>query len=912
MNLDQIRKKVVEVNAKFATLASLTHDELRERYAKLRTQSLDKVKSGVPAQEVQDAALAEVFALFKEVARRFATNEELEVERTNLDAALYKNYDFIQDKKWRKDHKARIPSRRLAYTTSWLVCGERYKWGVIPYDEQLMGGIAIHEGKVIEMYTGEGKTFVAIAPVLLNALVGKSVHIMTSNNYLSRRDFEITRPLYSFFGLTVGCIEDKNVRGRIRKKAYQADVVLGTTSTFVFDYLYDMMRDDLKGRVQNNYDFAILDEADSVLIDEASTPHVITNSKWGNVQENKTYIKYLPIVKELIAANHKDNLFVNSKIKHTAEYTREGEKWLRDKLQFDQLFNTPSLETKKSKILSCTHLTKEQKEGQLEDAINQYGYCKGLENVLNKLLLALTVYEKDVDYVVISQTKKDKTTKAVQIVDENTGRLKESHRWEYGLHEAIEAKEGISAFGLDARDAVISIKNYLKKYNKIGGMTGTAVSCAEELKSVYGLMVQRIPTHRPAIRENLPLRVFSNQELLDDAVIALATDLQRTGRPVLVCTSTIKRSEVLAKKFRDKAVEIQVLNGKTLWEEARLITNAGKHGCITVSTSVAGRGTDIILDEEAKANGGLAVIGVGIADSIRIDQQLAGRSGRQGNPGSSQFLVSLQDDILEYLDPDDKEIIRHYATTTTTKEVTSNHLCELFVKAQRNCMERSCEQRVKANLRDDAIDAFRNRMYTYKSELLGDVNIANDILQKMDGSNSLEGEFDGRVDTLYKTALSLLRKIKENTYITREYERFPLSDGTIAFSIPFDLDAALETKGKSFCSEIKRYLLVAFINECWHQFINEINNECIDPKDFADIFNKRKKQMLDELKYKLTKLVIPVQEIDIAKKKRKAISQEPILRYFSQHLLTVGMTDPCPCGSGLLYYNCHGATKFKS
>ena len=906
MDLNQIKNKVEKINTMFATLDSLSHDELREMYANLRSQSLEKVKSGVPEKEVLDAALVDVFALFKEVARRFATNVDLTVTRTNQDNELRKRCDFVN---WYNSEGKHI-ANTLNYTTSWSVGGVSYKWCVIPYDEQLMGGIALHEGKVIEMCTGEGKTFVSIAPVLLNALVGKSVHVMTANSYLSQRDFEITRPIYSFFGLTVGCIEDKNVQGSLRKKTYQADVIFGSTSRFIFDYLFDMTNNDLMDRVQNKYDFVLLDEADSMLIDEASTPHVISDGVSFLEKKNNKYIQFLPIVKELIAESYEDKLFVKSVIKHSAEYTTEGKKWLREKLQFDQLFDAESLESQKATILSCHDLTKDQKDVQVERVAKQYYECKYLENVLCKLLVALTVYENNVDYVVTKRTRNEKENKIVEIVDENTGRLKESSRWEYGLHEAIEAKEGVNVSEFLGISAVISIKNYLKKYTKLAGMTGTALSCAEELEKVYGLLVQKIPTHRPVIRKDLPLRIFPNQALLDDAAIIAATDLQKEGRPVLVCTSTIKHSEMLARKFQAKGVEVQVLNGKTLVGESKLIANAGKQGCITVATSVAGRGTDIILDEDAKNNGGLAVIGVGIANSIRIDQQLAGRSGRQGDPGTSQFFVSLEDDIVEYLSIDEKERLKMYASSMD--ELPSDVLGECFVKAQSNCMEEVFKQRAKANLRDDAIDAFRNAIYTNKTRLLKNSNTVDEIISEIDSSNSLVGAFEKCVNGLRDSALPLLRKIQENTYVMREYNFIPLSDGSETYAVPVNFNAALDSQGASLCSEIKSYLLVQAINQSWLQYINEINIESIDANNFADIFMASQKQMLTKLKDMLPNLVLPVSNIENNEKENKQQVGCGILKYFHKSLRPVEMTAPCPCGSGRPYLKCHGATKILS
>lgn len=922
MDLDIIKNTVAEINAKFKTLSSLSNDELRESYTNLRKESLNKIKNGMPENDVMDSALIDVFALFKEVARRFAENEEIKVSQTDLDIKLFNKCDFIKECEYNpEDGMDYSFLDTLIYVSSWSVGNEKFKWNIIPYDEQLMGGIALHEGKIIEMYTGEGKTFVSIAPVLLNALVGKSIHLMTANAYLSQRDFEITRPIYSFFGLSVGCIEGNNYYSYMRKKTYEADVVFGTTSSFVFDYLFDMLSNDLEKRVQNRYDFAILDEADSMLIDEASTPHIVSSTILSMIdKENKNsniYNQYLPTVQELIRTDKENKYFIKNKIKHTAEYTREGETWLSEKLQDNLLFSTETLEHQKSQIMSsCKELTQEQMDAQIDILTNQYKYRKALENALRKLLVALTVYEENVDYIIkeneitifdknTGRIKKE-VTKVVLIVDENTGRIKESHRWEYGLHEAIEAKEGINIDdAFKNRKGVISIKNYLKRYTKIGGMTGTALSCSKELKNVYGLSVQKIPTHRPVIRKNLPLRVFQNQEILDNAVIDVATDLQKKGHPVLVCTQTIKRCEILAKKFESKAIKVQVLNGKTLSEESKMIANAGMHGCITVATSVAGRGTDIKLDEESIRNGGLAVIGVGIADSIRIDQQLAGRSGRQGNPGSSQFFVSLEDDILEYLPDEEKGTLEKYQISSE-QELTSNKICDIFHIAQRICMEEKQQGRENANLRDDAIDSFRGNIYSLKNRMLKDFNEADNVLKELGHSNQFVEEYERYFRILTDTALPLLRKIKDRTYVTKKYERLPLSDGTKVYSIPFNLDLALTTKGKSICAEIEKNLLVKALDKFWIGYINEINNESLDPTDFAGIFKVNIKKMLDDIKGVLAKLAIPVNIVKEIETKKENKLNRPILNYVSKHRRIINITDLCPCGSGKQFWECHG------
>lgn len=921
MDLDRIKSIVVAINKKYDTLHSLSNDELRECYAKLHTEALDKVKKGVSDNEVMNSALVEVFALFKEVARRFAEYEKLKVCSIDLDVKLFNCCDFVEDCEInREDWTDYSHLYCLNYVSSWYVGKEKFKWNIIPYDEQLMGGVVLHEGKIIEMYTGEGKTFVSIAPVLLNALVGKNTHIMTSNAYLSQRDYEITRPIYSFFGLTVGCIEGTDKCSSVRKNAYGADVVFGTTSSFIFDYLFDMSGDVLEKRVQNKYDFVILDEADSVLIDNAATPHIISSLKDEPIGEGKIYNRYLPIVQELVALNDNDDFFIKNKIKHYASFTKEGKKWLKSKLQDELLYNDSNIfENRKTEILSDETLTIEQKKARIDTLKNQYLYSKTLENVLNKLLLALTVYEENVDYVVTEYRYNfgaaEPKEKKVVIIDPNTGRLKEKSRWEYGLHEAIEAKEGIEAKVEDKESAIISVKNYLKKYDKIAGMTGTAMACSDELDSVYGLSVQNIPTHRPVIRKDLSLRVFRTQKSLDEAVIDEAVKLQKKDRPVLVCTPTIKRCEMLVSNFKKRKIGVQVLNGKTqsLSVESSIIANAGKHGCITIATSVAGRGTDIKIDDEAIENGGLAVIGVEMANSIRIDQQLAGRSGRQGNPGSSQFFVSLEDDILEYLSGQEKSKLLKVMNDddASNSELSSSlEVHELFGTAQRRCMEVNRRRREASNLRDDTIDIFRARMYSLKNRILRKPEESEDVFKELClEDKSFLTDSKACLEHLKKVVLPILKNVIMNTYVTESYQRLPLSDGTKVFSIPFDLDSALATSGKSLCSEIEKSLLVSGINNLWMNYINEINKESLQTEDLVEIFDVSRKQMLNELKNKLARLFIPVNEIKNVEKNKKNDVNAPILKYTNIGQKVIAMTDLCPCGSGKRYWQCHGVQK---
>lgn len=913
MELDRIKSLVVEINEQYQSLSSLSNDELRVRYSQLRNEAFDKLQHGISEKEILDSALIEVFALLKEVTRRFSENDEIKVEQTNLDVKLFENVPFIKDcKKDPNDSTDQSYLWSLNYVSSWFIGNEMYKWNVVLYDEQLMGGIALHEGKIIQMCTGEGKTFVSIAPVLLNALLGKCCHIMTANSYLSKRDYEITRPIYSFFGLTVGCIENKERNSNALREAYKSDVVFGATSNFIFDYLYDMMNNDLETRVQGMYDFAILDEADSMLIDEASTPHIISSciEQVNTLCTNKLFVDYLPFVKELVENNQDGQYCIINKIKHFASYTETGKKWLREKLADPLLFEENVVENNEQVEKLYFDFSQEKKEALLESQKIQVKYRKQQENVLDKLLHALTVYFEDEDYVVAERNNK----KSVIIIDSNTGRLKEQSRWEYGLHEAIEAKEGIEVGGLGYQTAVISIKNYLRKYSKISGMTGTAVACSKELKEVYNLSVLKIPTHRPVVREDLPLRVFRNQKLLDEAVINKAIEIPKKGRSVLVCTATIKRSTLLADKFAKRDIEVQVLNGKTLAEEASLVANAGKSGFITISTSVAGRGTDIKPDEDVLAKGGLAVLGVELAHSDRIDQQMAGRAGRQGNPGSSQFFVSLDDDILAYLSEKEKKSLTEIVDNCLNdKEIISKEICDFFYLAQQNCVHEEMDRRKKMNLRDDSIDSFRNEIYGIKDRILKDSKEADAVLKELygEGNDCFGKEHYAHVMQVLSVAMPIIRKIQENTYVIDSYQRLPLSDGNKVYSIPFSLNSALKTDGSSLYASIEKYVLLDAINKSWMNYINEIDSDNLIPADLYTIFLDTKKCMLEDVENRLTKLYIPVNAISGDEENDKKETSNPLLKYIKVHSKKVEMLEPCPCGSGKAFWQCHGKNKLK-
>ena len=609
--LEKYRKLVDSINVEYKILCRLSNDELRMRLY----QIADAINGSENKNKALDEHLVPVFAIVKETARRF-TKGNIIVTANDYDKFLSETYDIVA-----------IDNGKAIYKNRWDAGGVPFEWNMVHYDEQLLGGILLHKGYAIEMLTGEGKTLVATLPVMLNALTHNGVHMMTVNSYLSKRDFELTRPIYMFYGLTADCIEyypNGNLR---RKKAYVADITFGTNSSFTFDYLDDHLAMDPSECVQRKHTFAIIDELDSILIDDAGTPHIVGGGNYYN--HGKYYEENLPIVKELLGTKSAQPLYKSDVLRKKAEFTKEGKTWLASKKQIPDLFSV----AKTYEIDNFDKLNQYEKDEQLKKIF--------IQNVLYQLLAAFTLYEKDIDYVVDNGK--------IKIIDKNTGRIKESNRWEHGLHTAIEVKEGVKVQNDFDGMAVISLKNYFKLYKKVAGMSGTIMAVKDELKSVYGLKCEALPTHKPMIRTDIPLRVYRTEERKEKEIISLIKENQRAGRPTLVGCINMKRSESIAQLLENENIPFNRLDAKTIKEEARTIAKAGIGDTITVATSVAGRGTDIKPSPDALENGGLMVIGTDLFDSVRIDNQLKGRTGRQGNPGSSVFFASLEDSILKYL-----------------------------------------------------------------------------------------------------------------------------------------------------------------------------------------------------------------------------------------------------------------------
>ena len=872
------------VNETCDELSKLSNDELRNKFKGISTSVAEQ---GVTL----DSVLVDVFAIVKETMKRFAKNKYLNVEATPAEKSWGSNYDFVF-----------VNNGKAIYWNHWSVVGEKFIWDMVPYDEQLQGGIEIHKGRILQMATGEGKTLVVIAPAVLNAISGKGVHIMTVNEYLSKRDFEITRPIYTFLGLSVGCIEGKAHHSLQRKKAYACDITFGTTSGFIFDYLFDHTALDVLKCVQDKFGFAIVDEADSVMIDEAETPHILSEGIYHTQNKDESlYEKFLPNIKKLVTQTGV-GLYTIDILRKKATLTEKGKTWLANDCGDPIIFDDDFYDNKIKCIEEDSRLTTAQKEGFVLAEKNSRLAQLELQNVLCQLLTAITVYEKDVDYIV--------SEGRIIIVDQNTGRLKPTHVWEFGLHEAVMAKENLSPKnGISNISGTIIIKNYLLQYEKLSGLTGTAIAAIDEWHNVYGLDVAVIPTHKPVIRKEYPLQAFATSEQALFAMSQEVARLHKEQRPVLVGVNSIKQSEKVKSYLQNKGLSPQLLNAKTLDQEASIITRAGTLGCITVATNVAGRGTDIKPSDDALNAGGLAVIGWGIAHSKRIDEQLIGRSGRQGNPGSSQFFVSCEDEIIGFLSADDKIALDDLKLQKATDggELTDDCTFKLFSLAQHNKEEEDKNTRAEATKRDDIIHPFRQLLYDLRMQLLRQDRKAIesgykffDLWENVD----FQSEYETHKKAIVANALPIVERALSSIWNVEALAPIPLMTDGKTFSISCDFREAVATRGESIVSDIERQALLMAIDKLWVGFINKINSPLIPLSEYEAIYQEMFISVKDELAHTLLTVTLPANSIEA--------NELAVSKSYSHFQLSDTYCDMddleelCPCGSGKQYWQCHG------
>ncbi|MFY9118056.1 MAG: preprotein translocase subunit SecA, partial [Dysgonamonadaceae bacterium] len=731
-DLKEISPVVEEIKAIYPEMAKLSNDELRAKTKELEKrvrdyvveekahieelranlenvdleeqekiwQQIDKIEDDIleKYEKILDEILPEAFAIMKDTARRFKENEELVVTATDFDRELAATHDFV-----------RIEGDKAIYKNRWMAGGNEITWDMVHYDVQLFGGVVLHKGKIAEMATGEGKTLVATLPVFLNALTHNGVHVVTVNDYLSKRDAEWMGPLYMFHGLSVDCIDKHEPNSEARRRAYEADITFGTNNEFGFDYLRDNMALSPKDLVQRKLNYAIVDEVDSVLIDDARTPLIISGpvpkgddqlfetfrpqvemlvkaqrdlttrllaeaktkmaSEDKKEQEEGTLLlyrsfkgmpKYKPLIKflsepgvkaamlkteEFYMQDQMRNMhivtdplyFIIDEKNNTVELTEKGIDMLTGKTDDPLFFVLPDIGSQLAD-LENENLTEEEKMAKKDELLQNYAIKSERVHTINQLLKAYTLFDKDDEYVVIDNK--------VKIVDEQTGRIMEGRRYSDGLHQAIEAKERVKVEAATQTFATITLQNYFRMYHKLAGMTGTAETEAGEFWDIYKLDVVVIPTNEPVIRIDMNDRIYRTKREKYNAVIEEIEEMVNQGRPVLVGTTSVETSELLSRMLNLRKIKHSVLNAKLHQREAEIVANAGQKGVVTIATNMAGRGTDIKLSQEVREAGGLAIIGTERHESRRVDRQLRGRAGRQGDPGSSVFFVSLEDDLM--------------------------------------------------------------------------------------------------------------------------------------------------------------------------------------------------------------------------------------------------------------------------
>lgn len=872
MNLDskeELLKRVDSINNKFSVYKNFSPDELRKVLRNIEKS----ISSSKDLDNCLDNYLEDVFAIVKATAYLFSKGN-IEVEANENDFHLAGESDFVQ-----------INGNKAIYLNKWEAGGEKFAWEMVHYNEQILGGIYLHKGYAVEMATGEGKTLVATLPIMLNALTHNGVHIMTVNDYLSKRDYEITRPLYLFHGLSVGCIELYKTHSSRRKLAYKSDITFGTNSGFTFDYLRDHMSMSPDDIVQSGHNFAIVDELDSVMIDNADTPHIVSGGQQYDV--GGIYREYKPIFEDLYSSESNSEMFVVDKLNNTAYYSDKGKQWISDKIGISDLYGL----TKKYQLPDYKSLPIEKQQ-----EINRKFQ---IQNVFNQLLNAYTLYEKDVHYIV--------EMGRVIIVDQHTGRTKETSRWAHGLHTAIEVKENVIA-QLDSDGmAVISLKNYFRLYNKCSGMSGTIMNVAEELEHVYGLHAVSIPTHAPQIRADLSLKVYKTKNSKDRAIVNQILSLKEKKRPVLVGSISIVRSHELSQLLTSENISHITLNAKTEEKEAAVISKAGVEGSITLSTSMAGRGTDIKLSSQSKELGGLAVIGTDLFESSRVDKQLKGRAGRQGDPGSSQFFCSLDDFIVGNLSEDDKKALLEESSRIENEDISTPRIIGYILKAQENREKYFYKQRQKTALKDDIIAPHRKKFYEERNSVLMNSQVANSLIASLVNNHTSEADIIISLRELYNRAIALVSVSQSNNKVRTKIS-IPFSDSLHLYSVTFEISNLLKSF-EYFCEEYKRQVILQVYDKYWKRFVVHMMAD-LDETEIASL----EKEYL-EMKYdidciimsRMMKATIPVggvgeiTPIDTIQETTKNIT--PRIGNSNKSIMS---NELCPCGSGKNFGECHG------
>ena len=911
-----IDNEIEQLNSQLEGITDI--DQREDIYNRIDTIESEALKI---TEVCLDDILPEAFAVVKETARRFVHNKQLKV------TASSKDREFAQEKSY-----VVLEGDQALWANSWDAAGKAITWDMIHYDVQLIGGITLHQGKIAEMQTGEGKTLVATLPVYLNALTGKGVHLVTVNDYLAKRDSAWMAPLFEFHGLTLDCIDHHPSNSEARRKAYLADITYGTNNEFGFDYLRDNMSHTPEDLVQRKHHYAIVDEVDSVLVDDARTPLIIsgpvpqgdrhefdqlkpkvadlfTKQKtllasvlveakkkiaagdsdegailllraYRGLPKNKALIKFLSEegIKQLLQKTEnyymQDNnremhiidaelYFVIDEKNNQVDLTEKGVEYLSQSVQEDNFFVLPDIGMEIAKIEN-SNLAPEQEASEKEVLFKDFGIKSERIHTMTQLFKAYTLFEKDTEYVVMDNK--------VMIVDEQTGRIMDGRRYSDGLHQAIEAKENVKIEAATQTFATVTLQNYFRMYHKLSGMTGTAITEAGEFWEIYKLDVVEIPTNRPIARKDEDDLIYKTKREKYNAVIEEVSKLSAAGRPVLIGTTSVEISELLSKMLNIRKVKHNVLNAKLHKKEADIVAEAGNPGVVTIATNMAGRGTDIKLSDEVKANGGLAIIGTERHDSRRVDRQLRGRSGRQGDPGSSQFFVSLEDNLMRLFGSDRVAKVMDRMGLEEGEVIQHSMMTKSIERAQKKVEENNFGIRKRLLEYDDVMNAQREVIYKRRKHALqGDrlkVDIANmlfEVCEEIVINNKrgddfknfefeiisnfsitapvLEDEFlstDERTltDKLYETVhqyyqqkteinatltFPVIKQVYENP--NNKYEKIvvPFTDGNKTLKVVTHLEKAYKSKGKNLIEDFERNITLAIIDETWKNHLRKMD-----------------------------------------------------------------------------------------
>lgn len=1059
------KKQIAELKAK---IEETPIDEREDIFAQI-----DKLEKEV--LEIYEKALNEVmpvaFSIIKDTARRFAENEEVVVTANDFDRELAIRKDFV-----------RIEGDKAIYSNHWMAGGNDMKWDMVHYDVQLFGGVVLHQGKIAEMATGEGKTLVATLPVFLNALTGNGVHVVTVNDYLAKRDSEWMGPLYEFNGLSVDCIDKHRPNTPERRKAYQADITFGTNNEFGFDYLRDNMAISPSDLVQRAHNYAIVDEVDSVLIDDARTPLIISGpvpngddqmfeeyqplvERLVDVQrklatqflaeakqkinegrekndpklqeegflslyrshkalpKNKPLIKYLSEegikagmlkTEEYYMENNNRRMpeaveplyFVVEEKLNSVDLTDKGTEWLAKQVNDKELFVLPDITAQLSALENEKELDDQQKLDKKDQLLNHYAVQSERVHTLQQLLKAYTMFNKDDEYVVMDGE--------VKIVDEQTGRIMEGRQWSDGLHQAIEAKEHVKVKEATQTFATITLQNYFRMYHKLSGMTGTASTEAGELWDIYKLDVVEIPTNKPVIRNDMDDRVYKTAREKYNAVIEEIEAMRNSGRPCLVGTTSVEISELLSKMLQMRHIPHNVLNAKLHQREANIVAEAGRStlgkvtvtdsdgnqhveerllGAVTIATNMAGRGTDIKLSPEVKAAGGLAIIGTERHESRRVDRQLRGRAGRQGDPGSSVFYVSLEDKLMRLFASERIARVMDRLGFKDGERIESPMITKNIERAQKKVEENNFGIRKRLLEYDDVMNKQRTVVYEKRRHaLMGErigmdiTNIIWDRVVNIIEKNDYEGckdeflkilsmecpftveeftndshdnlaerafqmamaDFKRKTERIQSVGWPVIKDVYENQGDRYERIMVPITDGKRIFNIPCNLKEAYDTECKSVVKQFEKTILLHIIDDCWKENLraldelkHSVQNASYEQKDPLVIFKLESVKLFDDMVDQMNNRIVGIlmrgqipemqqeevheaapeqrsqryteQKDDMTDPAQQAAAQqdtresaEPRRQMPIHKDKLPGRNDPCPCGSGKKFKNCHG------